>query len=256
MRFEERIPEELFKGDHYLGRPADFEDKIVQRRVALVREILGFTGKDLNLLDIGCGNGASMFLLAHEFKYCLGLEVETAHESAFESYKNQHQVENCDFRIFDIENQELEQQFDRIISFEVIEHLRDDANVKFYYNTLKPGGIAAISVPNKWWIFETHGAKLPLLPWNRVPFFSWLPRPIHERFANARIYTKSRIQNVLQNAGFQVESIEYITAPLDVLKNGKLKNWLVKNVFKGETTRVPFLSTSLFIVVKRPNHDL
>lgn len=234
---------------------ADFDDKIVQRRVALVREIPGFTGKDLNLLDIGCGNGASMFLLANEFKYCLGLEVETAHQAAFESYKNQQQVNNCNFRIFDIENQELEQQFDRIISFEVIEHLQDDKNVKFYYDTLKPGGIAAISVPNKWWIFETHGAKLPLLPWNRVPFFSWLPRPIHERFANARIYTKSRIRKVLQNAGFQVERIEYITAPLDVLKNGKLKTWLVKNIFRGDTTSVPFLSTSLFVVVKRLNHD-
>ena len=29
---------------------------------------------------------------------------------------------------------------------------------------LKPGGRFIISVPNKWWIFETHGADLPLLP--------------------------------------------------------------------------------------------
>lgn len=252
MSFKERIPEELFKGDHYLGRPADFEDKIVHRRVALVREIRGFTGKNLDLLDIGCGNGASMFLLANDFNYCLGLEVETAHQDSFEQYKKEHHIENCDFRIFDIENQTLEQKFDRIISFEVIEHLRDDNMVSFYYNALKSGGIAAISVPNKWWIFETHGAKLPLLPWNRVPFFSWLPRPIHERFANARIYTKNRIQNLLENAGFQVERIEYITAPLDVLKDGKLKNWFVKNIFTGDTTRMPFLSTSLFVVARKP----
>ncbi len=251
MRFEDRIPDELFKGDHYLGRPADFDDKIVHRRVALVREIPGFTGKDLNLLDIGCGNGASMFLLANEFKYCLGLEVETAHQDSFEHYKKQHHINNCNFRIFDIENQSLEQQFDRIISFEVIEHLRDDKNVSFYYKTLKPGGIAAISVPNKWWIFETHGAKLPLLPWNRVPFFSWLPRPIHERFANARIYTKSRIKNLLENAGFQVEKIDYITAPLDVLKESKIKTWLINTIFKGDVTKVPFLSTSLFVVARK-----
>jgi 2-polyprenyl-3-methyl-5-hydroxy-6-metoxy-1,4-benzoquinol methylase len=251
MRFEERIPDELFKGDHYLGRPADFDDKIVQRRVALVREIPGFTGKNLNLLDIGCGNGASMFLLADEFASCLGLEVETAHQDSFENYKEQHQINNCDFRIFDIENQQLARQFDRIISFEVIEHLHDDKNVSFFYKHLKPGGIAAISVPNKWWIFETHGAKLPLLPWNRVPFFSWLPRPIHEHFANARIYTKKRIKNLLENAGFQVERIEYITAPLDVLKNGKLKTWLVNNIFKNDVTKVPFLATSLFVVARK-----
>ncbi len=59
---------------------------------------------------------------------------------------------------------------------------------------LKDGGLAAISVPNKWWIFETHGARLPLLPWNQGPVLFLASELIHERFANARIYTKKRIK--------------------------------------------------------------
>ena len=112
--------------------------------------------------------------------------------------KKKLNVRNCEFKIFDIEKEKLNEKFDRIISFEVIEHLKDENNVKAYYEALKDGGLAAISVPNKWWIFETHGTRLPLLPWNRVPFFPWLPKPIHERFANARIYTKKRIKNLLK----------------------------------------------------------
>ncbi len=250
------IDKNLFVEGHYLGKPADFADRIILKRVALTEQIKGFCGNNLTLADVGCGNGASMFLLAEKMNKCVGIEVFSTHQEAFEKMKKVQNATNCEFVIVDIEKEKYAvegeiQQFDRIICFEVIEHLAEDKNVSALYDLLKAGGKAAISVPNKWWIFETHGAKLPLLPWNRVPFFSWLPRPIHERFANARIYTKKRISTLLETAGFQIESIEYITAPLDVLKDGKLKDWLLKNIFRGNTTKVPFLATSIFVVVKK-----
>ena len=132
-----------------------------------------------------------------------------------------------------------------------IEHLRNEDSVSAYYNVLKDGGLAAITVPNKWWIFETHGARLPLLPWNRVPFFSWLPKPIHERYANARIYSIDRIVKLMEKNGFTVIDYCYITAPMDVLKEGPLKRFLVKNIFKGDSTKIPFLSTSVFVMAQK-----
>ena len=228
MQYEERVPKALIKEGHYTGRPADFDDLIIHRRLNLLRQFPEFVGKDYELLDIGCGNGASMFLLAPDMKSCLGFEIETTHFAEFERYKKEHQITNCEIRQFDIELQSLGRQFDRLISFEVIEHLKDDAHVRAYFDHLKPGGLMVISVPNKWWIFETHGARLPLLPWNRVPFFSWLPRRIHERFAYARIYTRSRIEKVLQQAGFEILRVTYVTAPMDVLKKGRLKHFFIK----------------------------
>jgi 2-polyprenyl-3-methyl-5-hydroxy-6-metoxy-1,4-benzoquinol methylase len=151
----------------------------------------------------------------------------------------------------DIEQEPPPAQFDRLISFEVIEHLEQESSVRFYYDALKAGGLMAISVPNKWWIFETHGAKLPWLPWNRVPFFSWLPRPVHERFAHARIYTKQRIVRLLESHGFTVLSADYITAPMDVLPEGALKRFVIDRFFYPDTTRVPFKSTSIFVVAKK-----
>lgn len=252
IKFKERVPESLFKEDgHYLGRPADFEDRIVQRRLRLVEEVPGFTGKDLSLLDIGCGNGASMFGLSKKMSHCVGLEITTEHLSEFNDFKKTHFSYNCHYQLIDIEKNELEDQYDRIISFEVIEHLTQEDSVKNYYASLRKGGLMAVSVPNKWWIFETHGAKLPLLPWNRVPFFSWLPKPIHERFANARIYTKRRIIKLLEKHGFTIVSSSYITAPMDVLPDGKFKNWIIKHFFNSDTTNIPFKSTSLFIVAKK-----
>jgi 2-polyprenyl-3-methyl-5-hydroxy-6-metoxy-1,4-benzoquinol methylase len=252
MKYKERIPDALFKEDgHYLGRPADFDDRIIRRRLKLVYEVQNFTGTNLTLLDIGCGNGASMFGLHRKMKYCLGLEITNEHLSEFNAFKVENNINNCEYKVLDIEKNNPPGQFDRIISFEVIEHLTSEDGVKFYFNALKGGGLMAISVPNKWWIFETHGAKLPLLPWNRVPFFSWLPRPIHERFANARIYTISRITNLLKKHGFSVISAEYITAPMDVLPNGKIKDFLINNFFNTDKTKIPFKSTSIFVVAKK-----
>jgi len=250
-KYDKRVPDELFRGDHYLGRPADFTDKIVERRVRLAKQIDEFVGKEYSLLDIGCGNGASMALFASSMATCTGIDIEDVHQDEFDVYVKDQDIKNCSFKKFDIEKGPPDIRYDRIISFEVIEHLRDERNVKFYYDALNEGGIAAISVPNKWWIFETHGARLPLLPWNRVPFFSWLPRPVHERFANARIYTKKRIRKLLEHAGFNVEKIEYVTAPLDVLKESRFKRLFIKYIFKGDTTRWPFLATSLFIVARK-----
>lgn len=249
-----RVDTTMFVEEHYLGKPADFTDVIISRRINLVNQIPNFTDKNFELLEIGCGNGASMFLLSDQFKSCYGVEVNNDHQQAFENYKQEHQLQNCSFNVFNIESEKLAQQYDRIISFEVIEHLTSDVYVKNYFNALKKDGLIAISVPNKWWIFETHGARLPLLPWNRVPFFSWLPSCIHERFANARIYTKSRIKKVMESAGFEVISMEYITAPMDVLKDGWLKRFVLKYIFNTETTKIPFLSTAIFLVARK-NHE-
>lgn len=248
----DRIPKERFEGEHYLGRPADFTDLIVRRRVDLVKQIPDFVGTNYTLADVGCGNGASMILLSKDFKSCKGFDIFPENGVDFEKLKAKTGVTNCSFQLINIENEPSLETFDRLISFEVIEHLDNDANVEKFLKLLKPGGLAAITVPNKWWIFETHGAKLPLLPWNRVPFFSWLPRPLHERWANARIYTKRRISQLLTKAGFEVLSTDYVTAPLDVLKEGKFKKWVQGGWFKNNTTPYGIKSTAIFIVARRP----
>lgn len=243
------VDEKLFEGAHYLGRPADSTDKIITRRVELTKEIPNFCNKNLSLLEIGCGNGATLLLMSSEMKRCLGVDIFD-HTTEFKKKKEELGITNCEIVLKNMEQEDLDEKFDRLICFEVIEHFNDEQTVKRFKRWLRPGALCAISVPNKWWVFETHGAKLPLLPWNRVPFFSWLPTFIHERLANARIYTKPRIKKLLQESGFEVLEMQYITAPMDVLKEGALKRFLVNNIFKNNTTGVPFLSTSIFIVAK------
>ncbi|MFH0733058.1 MAG: methyltransferase domain-containing protein [bacterium] len=241
-----------FSGSIYLGLPANFNDKIILRRINLIDTIPDFYNKNLNMVEVGCGNGATSLRLAEKFNKIDCLDISPLNQNDFENYKNKLHVHNCNFSIVNIENQnELKNKYDRLICFEVIEHFSDDSSVSKLFDMLKSGGKAAITVPNKWWIFETHGAKLPFLKWNRVPFFSWLPKPIHQKYANARIYTSSRIVKLLQNAGFIVKDVKYITAPMDVLKEGKLKDLLTNFLFKNNTTKIPIFSTSIFISAEK-----
>jgi cyclopropane fatty-acyl-phospholipid synthase-like methyltransferase len=250
MANTERVDKTLFKESHYLGKPADDEDKIITRRINILEKYPLFFNSEADLIEVGSGSGATITRIAGRFRSALGIDIFD-----YAGPFKEQQVKNGDtisvFRRLDLENEALPGTFDRLISFEVIEHLKSDASISRYNDLLRPGGLAAITVPNKWWIFETHGAKLPLLPWNRVPFFSWLPTPIHEKFANARIYTKQRIVKLFQQYGFEIIDTAYVTAPMDVLKEGKLKNFLTRNIFKDDTTSSPFLATSVFLLVKK-----
>jgi hypothetical protein len=38
---------------------------------------------------------------------------------------------------------------------------------------------------------------------------------------------------------------------MDVLKEGKLKDFVTKNIFKTDTTSSPFLATSVFVLAKK-----
>jgi len=236
------------------GIPADFGDRIVARRARIVANYPAFTGSGLKLLDAGCGNGATMLTLARRFSTCQGVDVSSDNVESFRREADRRGVHNCTAIVDDLCNSSLaDETFDRLVSFEVIEHLPDERKgVETLFRLLKPNGMFAISVPNKWWIFETHGAYLPVLPWNRVPCFSWLPEAIHGRFAKARIYTKRRIVALLRAAGFRIRDVDYITAPMDRLTVPLLQTIATRTVFRGDTTRLPFLSTAIMVIGDKP----
>jgi hypothetical protein len=42
---------------------------------------------------------------------------------------------------------------------------------------------------------------------------------------------------------------------MDVLKEGALKRFLVRNIFKGDNTAIPFLSTSIFVLAQKKRRN-
>lgn len=235
------------------GIPAEFEDYIVSRRIRIISDFPGFLGDELRLLDAGCGSGCSLLQLYNSFKDCHGFDVNEDYIKQFQEEVESRNISNCTASMGDLCSLEHDSEsVDRLISFEVIEHLPDElAGVKSMHRVLKPGGIAAFSVPNKWWVFETHGAYLPLLRWDRVPFFSWLPTPIHKRYAKARIYTKQRIVKLLSSVGFNVLKTSYVTAPMDRLTIKPLQKMVKGTILRNDTTNIPLFSTAIMVIAEK-----
>lgn len=241
-----------------LGKPADYGQFILTRRYNLAKSYASPALKQGGFyVDIGCGNGAQTILFAKHFRKWLGLDVEEERLQEFrtelmrESYgvtAAEHSIERYDGSKIPLEDSTV----DFLTCIEVIEHTEDDhATVRELFRVLKRRGTAVITVPNKWWVFETHGANLPVLPWNRVPFFSWLPKKLHAKYAKARIYKKYEIERMLREAGFNIIRSAYVTAPMDMIKQPVLQKAVRGVFFNKDETKVPLLATSVMVVVQK-----
>lgn len=97
------------------------------------------------LLELGCGEGRGVDLLAPKATSYLGLdkleEVVTELKDKFPKYEFKSTV----FPPIDLEDN----SFDTIVTFQVIEHIQnDELYLKEIHRILKPGGTALISTPN------------------------------------------------------------------------------------------------------------
>lgn len=227
------------------GKPAGYGQEILARRRRLTTALIPLEGK--TVLDFGCGNGAQTVELAGARRRFVAVDIDLADLSTLRS------AAGSTGEIFPVlyDGSDLplsDGSVDATVCFEVLEHVPDEAvALEEIRRVLKPGGDLVLTVPNKWWIFETHGASLPLLPWNRVPFFSWLPGPLHRRFAYARIYRKKDIVHLVTNHGFSVRSAMYVTAPMDALGILWLRDALRAGPFSRDATRCPLMATAILL---------
>jgi ubiquinone/menaquinone biosynthesis C-methylase UbiE len=233
-----------------LGKPASYDDFVLERRIELIDGMGSFRGG--RLLDVGSGNGAQTLRLLGRFEEIVALDVVPEHLETL----REHVPPGAKLRtvLYDGGVMPFEAaSFDAVLSIETLEHVADEAQtLREIHRVLAPGGTLVLSVPNKWWVFETHGARLPLLPWNRVPFFSWLPRRLHSRWARARIYTRRDVTELLQRAGFEIQAVRHLKAPMDAARPPALARLLRATLFAGAETALPILSTSIFVRAKRP----
>ncbi|MDD5638416.1 MAG: methyltransferase domain-containing protein [Candidatus Pacebacteria bacterium] len=235
-----------------LGAPIEYNYLGIKRRSNIIRRHVSLKNK--YFLDIGCGNGAQTIDLLRYAKGCIAIDVEKERLEVFQWQLRKRGIRNCKIRMMNAMNLYfLNKTFDTIFCIETLEHIKEQEKaLNEMYRVLKDNGDLVLSVPNRWWIFETHGANLPLLSWNRVPFFSWLPKKIHDKYAYARTYTKKEIVDLVYRAGFRNIRTEFMMPPLDRLENKFLQNFFRHIIFFIRKNPIKnFWSFNIYICSKR-----
>lgn len=164
------------------------EDKhwwFVGRRAILESFLRGIVVKlnvsNPKILDVGCGTGANLEMLAN-FGESEGVDVsdealEFCRQKGLKAHKGL--AESLPF---------ADESFDVVTALDVIEHLDDDvAGLKEMHRVLKTGGKTLIFVPAFMWLWG-----------------------VQDDISNHRIrYTKKQIVARLEKAGFQIERATY-----------------------------------------------
>lgn len=124
-------------------------DTGVLKRKRLTRHFLKTAA---STLDVGCGNGDFSILAYKKGGTVVGITTVPDEARGCEKYRDALGLdkERLQFKVLNVFNVlDLNQKFDQIICFEVIEHIKDDEKaLKMLSEVLKPGGVIHISTPN------------------------------------------------------------------------------------------------------------
>lgn len=171
-------------------------------RMELVNLIQSEKEKPLHVLDIGCGCGAIMAKVKSQYPHAVVNGIELV-ESAAGMANTIGEVLCGD--VEQITFPYPEEYFDCCIMGDVLEHLREPGKVlERLRRHIKWGGHIIVSMPNmKHW-----SVILPLL---RYDVFPYADAGILDR-THLKMYTKTEIQRLILNSGYQLEIMQYISA--------------------------------------------
>lgn len=164
-------------------------------------------GNYSKILDAGCGMGVFSFEMAKKMKTASIRSIDL-NEKQIEA--NRQIAEKCgfnnlSFEIGDATNITGTNEYDMILSCDVIEHVEDDLSVcKGIFNALKPGGKLVMHIPAMYrrWLF--FGRRLNFT---------------HEKGHVRPGYTPEGIRQLLQTAGFKVDTVRYTYGFLETATN-------------------------------------
>jgi ubiquinone/menaquinone biosynthesis C-methylase UbiE len=220
----------------------------VKRRLGTLQSLTSFEGKAI--LDVGCGVAAySKIVKKYGAKIVVGIDINR--EYLGEAILDNLVLGDAHALPF------RDSCFDITLMIEVLEHLSYESRaLKECRRVLVEGGLLFLTLPNKFYPFETHGLKMgsitiPNMLGVGIPFLSWIPSFVRKRVETARIYTLRNVTKLLHEIGFKLVKVDYMMPPLDKLNNQKLAEILRRLLSKLETTWLKYFACHIIVVASK-----
>lgn len=146
--------------------------------------------------------------------------------------------------------------FDVVLSNEVIEHVRDDAQaLREMARVLRPGGRLILFCPNRWYPVEQHGVYWRgKYIFGNIPLVNYLPDPLRNRLApHVRTYTRPGLHRLLAGLPLRIVHHTRIFGGYDnlVVRLGSVGRFIRATLQGLEKTPLNWLALSHFLVAEK-----
>jgi SAM-dependent methyltransferase len=182
-----------------------------ERRLRLADQHAPLTG--MKVLEFGCGLGVYMRAMQRYTPHVFGFDIEVERLQVA-------RANGLDGLAASVGEQlpYADASFDRVFSNDVLEHVEDDrACAREIVRVLKPGGRAAIYVPNRLYLFETHGVYWRgRYYFGNKPFVNWLPDGLRNKLApHVRAYRTRELTGLFAGLPARVLTLTQISGGFD-----------------------------------------
>ncbi len=221
-----------------------------ERRLAMIRRTAEMQLDGGCVLVDGCGVGIYNRALLKFTPHVFGLDVE-----ADRVRKAAERAPNLVVAVGE-QLPYASQQFDVVLSHEVIEHVQDD---RLYaaemIRVLKPGGRAIIFCPNRWYPFETHGHYWRgEYHFGNTPLINYLPNAWRNKLApHVRAYTAHGLRRLFDGLPLKIISHRQIYPGYDnvVRRAPALGKFMRRITYFLENTPLQKLGLSHWLVLEK-----
>lgn len=182
-----------------------------------------------NFLEVGCGTGFVLSGIADAYPQIAlsGSEIFVAGLSHAAK-----RAPKAEFMQMDARQVPFREEYDAVGAFDVLEHIEEDERVLGQlYNTLKPGGVLLLTVPQHPWLWSVSD----------------------DYACHVRRYTKSEINGKIKAAGFEIlKSTSFVSTILPAMMASRLVRGQNKEAFDpvAELRISPFLNKAFYFLMK------
>jgi len=207
--------------DLYMGRLSRFRNN----HIPFLDEHIRLKNK--NILEIGCGTGASSIALAEQGAYVTGIDIVKESVKIAQKRASIYKlpIEFIQLNATEIESHLKHKHWDVIIFFASIEHMLPSERksaLQQSYSMLKEGGFLCIlGTPNRLWPVDIHTSYLP--------FYMWLQDELaldYARFSKRKEFASLHKLNIEKGyedlyhlgRGFSFHELEIALGPISKLR--------------------------------------